>query len=295
MSSDLFHGDPELFSEGKEFLQRETKTLCLGVIPHFANAHKLPAEDAVTLEHMVTTDSKHIKICVLRLPRIANFDDLDPLRLEPDVSVHFISNGQAIPGDATLVIIPGSKSTMADLKALREAGWDIDLKAHVRRGGRILGLCGGYQMLGTKIHDHEGLEGKAGSVEGLGLLNVETTLLADKTTTETQAIHALSGQLINAYEIHLGKTTGPDCARLFAQTANGPEGASSLNGLVTGTYLHGCFAADGFRHAFLKSLGAKASSFAFDQTIEQTLDELAAHLEAHLDLDQILKLAGATS
>ena len=288
-----FHGDPDLFSEGKLYLERETNTACFGVIPYFASAGKLPAEDAVTLEHMVSTDSKGLKICVLRLPRIANFDDLDPLRLEPELNVQFISAGEAVPGDATLVIIPGSKSTMADLKALRDAGWDIDLKAHIRRGGRILGLCGGYQMLGRIIHDPQGLEGPPSSVEGLGLLNVETTLLPDKTTTETQAIHALSGQLINAYEIHLGKTTGPDCTRLFAQTANGPEGASSPDMLVTGTYLHGCFAADGFRHAFLKSLGMNASTFAFDQTIEQTLDDLAAHLEAHLDLDQILELAGA--
>ncbi len=287
-----FHGDPELFSEGKRYLEQETKTPCLGVIPHFNAANKLPAEDAVTLEHIVSTDSKGLKICVLRLPRIANFDDLDPLRLEPELNVRFISAGEVIPGDANLVIIPGSKSTMADLKALREAGWDIDLKAHVRRGGRVLGLCGGYQILGRIIHDPEGLEGQPRSVDGLGLLNVETTLLPDKTTTETQAIHALSGQLINAYEIHLGKTTGPDCERLFAQTASGPEGASSPDGLVTGTYLHGCFAADGFRQAFLKSLGMSASTFAFDQTIEQTLDDLAAHLETHLDLDKILDLAG---
>ncbi len=287
-----FHGDPELFSEGRLYLEAHTKTPCLGVIPHFSNANKLPAEDAVSLEHMATTDSKGLKICVLRLPRIANFDDLDPLRLEPDVTVQFLASGDPIPADAKLVIIPGSKSTIADLKALREAGWDIDLKAHVRRGGRVLGLCGGYQMLGTMIRDPQGLEGKPASVEGLDLLNVETTLLPDKTTTETQAIHALSGQLIKAYEIHLGETTGTDCARLFAQTANGPEGASSPDGLVTGTYLHGCFSADGFRHAFLKSLGANASGFAFDQTIEQTLDELASYLETHLDLDQIMSLAG---
>jgi adenosylcobyric acid synthase len=290
-----FHGDPELFSEGKTYLERETKTPCLGVVANFSSASKLPAEDAVTLEHMVATDSKGLKICVLRLPRIANFDDLDPLRLEPDVKVQFISAGEAISGDTSLVIIPGSKSTMADLKALRAAGWDIDLKAHVRRGGRVLGLCGGYQMLGRMIHDPQGLEGSPATVEGLGLLDVETTLLADKTTTETEAFHALSGQLIKAYEIHLGKTMGPDCVRLFAQTTNGPEGATSPDMLVTGTYLHGCFAADGFRHAFLKSLGVNASNFAFDQTIEQTLDELAAHLETHLDLDQILKLAGAVS
>jgi adenosylcobyric acid synthase len=287
-----FHGDPQLFDEGRLYLESHTKTSCLGVIPHFPEASNLPAEDAVTLEHIVTTDSKGLKICVLRLPRIANFDDLDPLRLEPSLTVQFLNSGQAIPGDCALVIIPGSKSTMADLKALRQAGWDIDLKAHVRRGGRVLGLCGGYQMLGHMIHDPQGLEGPVASVEGLGLLDVETTLLADKTVTETQAMHALSGQLITAYQIHLGTTTGPDCARLFAQTPNGPEGATSADGLVTGTYLHGCFAADGFRDSFLKSLGAPPSDLAFDHLIEKTLDDLAAHLESHLDLENILELAG---
>ncbi len=286
-----FHGDTNLFDEGRLYLESHTKTPCLGVIPHFSAASNLPAEDAVSLEHMVTSDSKGLKICVLRLPRIANFDDLDPLRLESGISVQFLNLGQAIPGDCTLVIIPGSKSTMADLKALRHAGWDIDLKAHVRRGGRILGLCGGYQMLGRMIHDPQGLEGPPVSVEGLGLLDVETTLFADKTTTETQAMHALSGQLITAYEIHLGKTTGADCARLFAQTPNGPEGATSPDGLVTGTYLHGCFAADGFRNAFLLSLGALPSDLVFDHLIEKTLDDLAVHLEFHLDLDMILELA----
>ena len=287
-----FHGDSRLFSEGQRYLEIHTKTLCLGVVPHFANASKLPAEDAVSLEHFPPTDSKGLKICVLRLPRIANFDDLDPLRLEPGINVQFLQPHEAIPGDAKLVIIPGSKSTITDLKALRQAGWDIDLQAHVRRGGRVLGLCGGYQMLGRMIHDPEGLEGEKASVAGLALLDVETILAAEKTTIQTQAVHALSGQLIDAYEIHLGITSGPDCARLFAQTANGPEGASSPDGLVTGTYLHGCFAADGFRHAFLNSLGAEASQFAFDQSTEKTLDELANHLETHLDINRILDLAG---
>ncbi len=286
-----FHGDPQLFDEGRLYLENHTGTSCLGVVPHFAAASNLPAEDAVTLEHMVSTDSKGLKICVLRLPRIANFDDLDPLQLEPSLTLQFLNAGEAIPGDCTLVIIPGSKSTMADLKALRQTGWDIDLKAHVRRGGRVLGLCGGYQMLGCLIHDPEGLEGPPSSVEGLGLLDVETSLQADKTVTQTEAMHALSGQLITAYEIHLGITSGPDCARLFAQTPNGPEGATSPDGLVTGTYLHGCFSADGFRQAFLKSLGAAPSNLVFDHLIEQTLDDLAAHLETHLDLDKILDLA----
>ncbi len=290
-----FHGDPNLFDEGKTYIESRLKLPCLGVIPHFSNAHKLPAEDAVALEDMAATSSKTINIYVLRLPRIANFDDLDPLRLEEGVAVHFLHDGQPIPADANLVIIPGSKSTMADLATLKAYGWDIDLKAHVRRGGKVLGLCGGFQMLGTKIHDPESLEGTTPRVSGLGLLNVETTLQVHKTTTQTQAIHALSGQLINAYEIHLGKTTGPDCERLFAQTQNGPEGAMSESGNVIGTYLHGCFSNDGFRQAFLRNLGAKSFGLAYDQTIETTLDELADHLEKHLDVDQILTLAGTLS
>ena len=286
-----FHGDPKLFDEGKVFLKSRLGLPCLGVIPHFAAAAKLPAEDAVALEKMAVNTSKGLKICVLRLPRIANFDDLDPLRQEPDVSIHFLNPGQPIPGDAGLVILPGSKSTIADLAALRAAGWEIDLVAHHRRGGRVLGLCGGYQMLGRQIHDPQALEGAAITVLGLGLLDVETTLLPEKTITETQAMHTLSGQLINAYEIHLGETTGPDCARPFAQKPGGPEGAISRDGLVTGTYLHGCFTSDGFRSTFLKSLGAAVSSYAHEQAIEDTLDALARHLETHMNIDAILNLA----
>jgi adenosylcobyric acid synthase len=286
-----FHGDTQLFDEGRLYLESHTNTPCIGVIPHFDAASNLPAEDAVAFEHNVISHLKGLKICVLRLPRIANFDDLDPLRLEPGVTVQFLKSGEPIPADCALAIIPGSKSTMADLKALYAAGWDVDLKAHVRRGGRVLGLCGGYQMLGRMIYDPLGLEGTKGSIKGLGLLNVETTLEEHKTVTQTQAAHAQSGHLITAYEIHLGTTTGPDCTRLFAQTPNGPDGATSPDGLVTGTYLHGCFAADGFRHAFLKSLGAPPSDLAFDHLIDKTLDDLAVHLESHLDLEKILELA----
>ncbi len=287
-----FHGDAQLFDEAKTFLESRLAMPCLGVVPYFADAAKLPAEDAMALAEMAKTDSNGLKICVLKLPRIANFDDLDPLRQEHGVALEFLNPGQPIPGDTSLVIIPGSKSTIADLATLRATVWDIDLLAHHRRGGRVLGLCGGYQMLGKLIRDEEGLEGIPSVVAGLGLLNVETTLLLEKTTVATQAIHTLSGQTIRAYEIHLGETKGPDRARPFAQTANGPEGATSPDGLVNGTYLHGCFSADGFRHAWLKSLGAAASVFAYEKTIEQTLDALATHLEKHLAIDQILALAG---
>jgi adenosylcobyric acid synthase len=284
-----FHGDPDLFSEGLASIQSLTGWTSLGVVPHFAKAHHLPAEDAVALEDQLTSGRGAIKICVLRLPRIANFDDIDPLRLETGVSVEFISSGQALPGDCALVIIPGSKATIADLAALRSNGWDIDIAAHVRRGGKVLGLCGGYQMLGQMIHDPDGLEGPARSVAGLGLLDVETTLTPHKTVTPTTATHSKIGEPISAYEIHLGLTTGPDCATPFAVTPRGNDGAMKAN--IMGTYLHGCFSSDGFRRAFLKTLGAVESNLAYEQLIETTLDELAQHLEKHLDVDAILGLS----
>ncbi|MDO8353544.1 MAG: cobyric acid synthase, partial [Aestuariivirga sp.] len=287
-----FHGDVKLFENGKTYLQETTKLPCLGIIPHFATARNLPAEDAVALEDMLVTNSKGYKICVLKLPRIANFDDLDPLRLEPGVSLRFLDLGQPIPGDSDLIIIPGSKSTMADLAAVRATGWDIDLQAHVRRGGRVLGLCGGYQMLGHTIHDPKGLEGAAASMKGLGLLNIETTLLPEKTLTRVTATHVSSSEKIEGYEIHLGASRGPDCDRPFARIGSADDGATSADGLVSGTYIHGCFASDGFRSAYLKSLGATSSELAFESLIEKTLDELAAHLEQHLDLDRMLELAG---
>ena len=286
-----FHGDPELFSEGRTFLETRTGTPCVGIVPHFAAARNLPAEDAVALEDALSSINNGTRISVLRLPRIANFDDLDPLRLEPGVTLTFVQPGEPIPADTRLVIIPGSKSTVSDLAALRQEGWDIDLLAHVRRGGLVLGLCGGYQMLGRVVSDPQGIEGAPGSVPGLGLLDVETTLLPDKTLTRIAGTHVPSGTVLEGYEIHLGKTTGVDCARPFAMLDGRPDGAISTSGQVMGSYLHGCFGSDAFRAKFLTSLGVQASDLRFEDTIERVLDELAAHLEANLDLDLILSLA----
>jgi adenosylcobyric acid synthase len=287
-----FHGDPELFSEGRRFLEDRTGVPCLGIVPHFEAAHALPAEDAVALEADIASHHDGMMISVLRLPRIANFDDLDPLRQEPGLRLHFVHPGTPIPADSRLVIIPGSKSTVSDLEALRREGWDIDLHAHVRRGGLVLGLCGGYQMLGNWVHDPEGLEGKAGSVAGLGLLDVETWLLPDKTLTRATGTHLTSGTPVAGYEIHLGRTEGPDCGRPFAMIDGRPDGARSASGQVQGTYLHGCFASDDFRSAYLSGLGAAASDLRFEERIETTLDSLATHLEQYLDLDRLLSLAG---
>ncbi len=287
-----FRGDPELFSEGAAFLENHTKRPCLGVIPHFPPAAALPAEDAVALEETQRTQADgRVRIAVPRLSRIANFDDLDPLMQEPDVSLRIVGPGHPLPADAHLILLPGSKSVMADLAFLREQGWDIDIRAHVRRGGRVLGVCAGYQMLGRMIHDPLGLEGPPGSTEGLGLLDVETTLAAEKTVRETTATHAATGERIAAYEIHLGRTSGEACARPFARVAGRPEGAGSDDGLVCGTYLHGAFASDGFRRAWLSALGAKDFGPAHEARIEKTLDELAGHIAAHADLERLLSIA----
>ena len=286
-----FHGDLDLFYEGRAAIERLTGRPCLGVVPHFADAARLPAEDSVALEQAGVTGSGACVIAVPRLSRIANFDDLDPLKLEPGVRLVMVQPGDAIPGDARLVILPGSKSTIADLEFLRRQGWDIDIAAHVRRGGHVLGLCGGYQMLGRMIHDPQGLEGPAGSAPGLGLLDVETTLGGDKTLNEVEAHHSATGLPLKGYEIHLGRTTGPDCSRPFAYIGERADGAQSANGRVTGTYLHGCLTSDQFRASFLGLLGAIPGNESHSEVVEATLDALARHLETHLDLDRIREMA----
>jgi adenosylcobyric acid synthase len=286
-----FHGDPALFSEGVAFTEERTGWPCLGVVPHFAEAGRLPAEDAVTLEKVSRAGTGRFRIAVPRLPRIANFDDLDPLKLEPGVTLLIVQPGTPLPQDADLIIIPGSKSTIADLKAFRDQGWHIDLAAHHRQGGAVLGLCGGYQMLGTMIHDPEGFEGEAGSCPGLALLNVETTLVSDKTLTRVKARHVASGETVTGYEIHLGTTKGPDCDRPFTMIGDQPDGARSRDGRVMGTYIHGLFSDDAFRRYFLAGLGAQKSAFGFEAVVDDTLDRLADHLARHLDIERLLGFA----
>ena len=228
-----------------------------------------------------------------RLPRIANFDDLDPLIAEPDVAVDMVEPGRALPGNADLVLIPGSKATRADLASLREQGWDIDIAAHVRRGGWVLGLCGGYQMLGTRISDPHGVEGPAGHAEGLGLLDIETTLAPEKHLAEVAGIEVASGAALHGYEMHMGVSAGPDLARPMIDLGGRHDGARSADGRVSGCYLHGLFADDGFRHGFLARLADRDSSgVAYDHTVDQALDAIAGELETCLDLDRLWEIAG---
>ncbi|WP_423069291.1 cobyric acid synthase [Devosia sp. CN2-171] len=283
-----FQGDPQLFDDGKQFIAERTDRPCLGPIPFFADASKLPAEDVLALDQLPRGQGAY-RIVVPRLPRISNFDDLDPLRLEPGVSLDIAEPGRPLP-PADLIILPGSKSTRADLRALREQGWDIDILAQHRTGTRVLGICGGYQMLGTIVFDRDGVEGPAGTSAGLGLLDVSTVLGATKELRVEAATHVASAQSISGYHMHMGVTSGTGLDRPFARIGNAADGAVSADGSVMGTYLHGLFAADDFRRSFL-SAAAATSTLAYERMVEQTLDGLAAHLERHLDLDYILGLA----
>jgi adenosylcobyric acid synthase len=287
-------GDARLFDGGLAIITSRCNLPSLGVLPFFPPAAKLPAEDSVSL-HLAPRQAKDkpIKIAVPLLGHIANFDDLDPLAAEPDVALDMVPSGRALPGDADLVILPGSKATMADLAGLRAEGWDVDIAAHLRRGGRLFGICGGYQMLGRRIDDPTGIEGPAGSAPGLGVLDLTTEMSGDKTLTEVGGRHMASGASLGGYEMHIGRTEGPDRRRPFARLDDGrDEGAVSADGRVAGCYLHGLFAQDDFRHAFLAAICERpASGIAYESEIEAVLDGLADHLGRHLDLGRILEIA----
>lgn len=282
-----FRGDPALFAEGKSFIAAKTGLPALGPVPFFDGARRLPAEDSLALDQPQRRGGAW-RIAVPRLPRIANFDDLDPLRAEPNVTVEMIEPGRPLPQTADLILLPGSKATRADLAALRAAGWDIDIAAHHRAGKPVFGICGGYQMLGKTIADPDGIEGTPGESVGLGLLDV-TTILTDRKDLRAAEARVVAGNIpVTGYHMHMGVTSGPDCTNPFARVDSAPEGA--IRGNVTGTYLHGVFASDAFRASFLN--GIADPTLDYEAGVEAALDGLAAHLETHLDLDALLALAG---
>ncbi|MDI9348797.1 MAG: cobyric acid synthase [Candidatus Symbiobacter sp.] len=304
-----FRGDVSLFAPAIDRIKAETGLDCLGIIPWFDRAAQLPAEDSMGLGKYAASASpainagQKLRIVVPKMPHLANFDDFDPLVAESQVEFSFIPPGTALPAPCDAIILPGSKATLADLAFLRDQGWDIDIFAHVRRGGFVLGLCGGYQMLGQSIRDPDGIEGAVGAAaRGLGLLAVDTVLKSDKQVGLCQGLSL--GHAVSGYEIHLGETSGedtirpmilppspdafPDADRVAA--ANG--GAVSLSQRVMGCYLHGILGNDGFRQAFLQNLrGDFHSTLNYAQQIEHLLDGLADHLESHLDIPQIITIA----
>jgi adenosylcobyric acid synthase len=301
-----FRGDVSLFSPALAEIQDRTGMPCFGIVPFFPDARRLPAEDGVVLDSAPwrlrheNAPARSLRIAVPRLPRIANFDDLDPLAAESDVAIDLVEAGRPLPLDADAVILPGSKATVADLEYLRAQGWDIDIAALVRRGARVLGLCGGYQMLGKMIRDPDGIEGAARDMPGLGLLDIETTLTPRKRLRDVSGVDCEDGVDVSGYEMHMGETTGPDCARPMFRISNGAEetrhdGARSADGRVGGTYVHGLFAGDSYRQQFLTVLSGKARREGpdYEARIERVLDGLADHIEAHLDLDRLWEIADA--
>ena len=304
-----FRGDPALFSGGLAALGERTGLRSFGVVPYFAEAHLLPAEDSLALRSDPPSPrartpaptlprrrgskgrGEPVTVAVPLLPRIANFDDLDPLRAELEIDLVMVPPGRPLPRDAALVILPGSKATIADLDDLRREGWDIDLLAHRRQGGSILGLCGGYQMLGKSIADPRGFEGPPRTAPGLGFLDVETVLEGEKRLAPASGAEIASGAPVAGYEMHLGATAGPGLARPMLRLDGGDGGAVSQDGRVMGCYLHGLFAGDPFRRAFLARLGAAAGDYSYDRRIEEILDRLAQHLEESLDLAALLAAA----
>jgi adenosylcobyric acid synthase len=271
-------------------IEARTGWPALGLVPFFADAALLPAEDAMALTRPHVPGSGTVTIAVLLLPHIANFDDLDPLKSEPDLRVVFVRRGEPLP-IADLVLLPGSKATIADLAALRANGWDIDIAAHVRRSGHVFGICGGYQMLGRSIDDPAGIEGPPRRVDGLGFLQVDTVLTNEKRLAEMTG-HRIEGDVpFRGYEMHVGITTGPDTRRPVLRFDDGRlDGAASADARVAGAYVHGLFADDRQRGALVASLGAQPSHFSHERMIDDTLDALADHLAAHIDLDRLLSL-----
>jgi adenosylcobyric acid synthase len=292
-----FRGDARLFDGGIAELAKHTGLPSFGVVPYFPPAMALPAEDSLALTAPdrdipgTRLAAGRLLVAVPLLPHIANFDDLDPLRAEPEVDLVMVRPGRPLPREAVLVILPGSKATLADLDVLRREGWDIDILAHHRHGGRILGLCGGFQMLGRGVSDPEGREGRHGRAAGLGLLEVETVLAGDKRLVATAGVEIATGLPVQGYEMHIGTTTGPGLSRPMLRLAAGADGAVSTDGRVAGCYLHGLFASDRFRSAFVRRLGARPGRFGYARRLEATLDALADHLAANLDLAALLAAA----
>lgn len=284
-----FRGELSLFDEGNQAIARMTGWQALGVVPWIEAARQLPQEDAIPDKPRARGE---IKIAVPVLPHIANFDDFDALEAEETVYLQYVYPGRPLPGDAALIILPGSKTTISDLAFFKAQDWDIDLMAHIRRGGYVLGICGGYQMLGKTIADPMGVEGAPGTVDGLGLLAVHTVLGDEKRVTDVEGV-SLTGEIpFQGYEIHMGRTELEEGARPLLRRSDGTlDGAVSADGRIAGCYIHRLF--DGARQRAHWMGLLSAASDGMDQAgrIQTGLDQLAAALRECLDIEAILKIA----
>ena len=316
-----FRGDPRLFDTGVAAIESRTGWPCFGVIPWLRGAASLPAEDAVVLgEGHGPSDGStlagvgasklnysnstgagaretgdRLRIVAPMLSRLANFDDADPLRLEPGVDFRWVPPGQPLPRDADVVILFGTKSTLGDLAFMRDQGWDHDILAHARGGGRVLGLCGGYQMLGAGIVDPDGADGPPGEAPGLGLLDVCTEMTGPKTVRPVQGRCLTTELPVTGYEIHVGLTTGGDCARPLFDLDGRADGARSIDGLIEGSYVHGVFGNDDFRRAWLRRAGGGGSNLDYTAAVEQAIDRVADGVDRAVDIEALLDCAAPPS
>ena len=286
-----FRGDIALLQPGLDWLEARTGKPVLGVLPYLHNLH-LEAEDGID-QRQAGKAERVLKVVVPVLPRISNHTDFDPLRLHPQVDLQFIGPGAAIP-PADLIILPGSKSVRADLAFLRANGWEAALQRHLRYGGKLLGICGGLQMLGTRIDDPLGLEGAPGSSAGLGLLEFSTVLEAEKQLRTVQGRLCLEDAPVSGYEIHAGVSCGPALQHAAVQLETGrSDGALSADGQVLGTYLHGLFETPQACNALLRWAGlVEVQAFDYHGLRERDIERLADLVEAHLDTGKLADLCG---
>ncbi len=278
-----FRGDIALLQPGLDWLEQETGKPVVGVLPYLHGLH-LEAEDAVPCNVAVENSGDKLRVIVPVMPRLANHTDFDALRLHPQVDFRFVRIGEAIPV-ADLIVLPGSKNVRADLDFLLAQEWKPALLQHLRYGGKLIGLCGGFQMLGRVLHDPLGLEGEAGSNPGLGLFDMETTLAPHKQLRRVSGKLAFADAVVNGYEIHMGISTGAALQNPALFLENGPEGAITADGKVLGTYLHGLFDHPEACAALLSWAGLNdpEASFDYSKVREAGFDRLADALEAHLD------------
>ncbi|HCJ29480.1 MAG TPA: cobyric acid synthase CobQ [Pseudomonas sp.] len=286
-----FRGDIALLQPGLGWLERRTGKPVLGVLPYLLDLH-LEAEDAIDPRQPVKGEQA-LKVVVPVLPRISNHTDFDPLRLHPQVDLRFIGAGQAVPA-ADLIVLPGSKNVRADLAWLRENGWQRAIQRHLRYGGKLLGICGGFQMLGERIADPLGLEGPAGQSDGLGLLDFTTELAADKQLRNVRGWLAGGDAELSGYEIHSGVSRGPALERPAVRLADGRyDGAISEDGQVLGTYVHGLFESTDACRALLRWAGLeKVQRPDYQALRERDIERLADLVETHLDAARLLALCG---
>ena len=291
-----FRGDPSLLDSGIRWLNEKTGISTLGVLPWLEGLH-IEAEDSVGLggngKSSGKIGSERFRIVVPRIPRISNHTDFDPLKLQPDVELVFVDDNSSIP-PADLVILPGSKSSISDLDWLKRNGWSDYLHRHLRYGGKLIGICGGYQMIGKVIHDPDGIEGPPGSREGLALMDFETILEPIKQLSNVTGKLNTSDSIVTGYEIHMGRTSGPDVCHPAVTLDDGRvDGAESRDGLVLCTYLHGVFDHFEARQSLLQWAGmVSAQPYDYLTHRDREINRVADTLDQHLDIERILVAAG---